>query len=457
MEKKEEDGIAMVFSKLTIVVLLILIVFIIAIVVWFYQKSSKIEKFYAKVDLSKRNHWKRCLLAIISLAILLVFGYQIGIAIPETKTDIPVKAAGTVQKPKTGSYEEGENKNYKNVLKKLYGVIKKEYNNYCNDQEMASFHDWTMLYDDSQLQVFSAEDYLMGDVPAHLQETLNETKFYKIIKTKDSDLCEAYHTLPKTKKKQLQNLSWREKKGILYAVEGEEVLAGTAQMSLADSSLMKRLEQAGFHGICSWMRSCDRKKNSIEVSVGKKIKPFYDTDQMYTFESQGVCFYYNHKIFSMKASRQKMEEKKDIYTKLPQEGIAQWQLANINTGGMYDQVNFMKYVWDNAYYKKNIKLMLKNDQIIYMSIAADFFSETYNEEAENAIVAVKTGFYKKEQPFIRGCLLKMGAAENEANQWISKFSFKQKKKEGNIGKLSYRIEQANVDQRIKYRVVISKN
>ena len=125
---------------------------------------------------------------------------------------------------------------------------------------------------------------------------------------------------------------------------------------------------------------------------------------MYTFESQGVCFYYNHKIFSMKASRQKMEEKKDIYTKLPQEGIAQWQLANINTGGMYDQVNFMKYNWDNAYYKKNIKLMLKNDQIIYMSIAADFFSETYNEEAENAIVAVKTGFYKKEQPFIRGCL-----------------------------------------------------
>lgn len=263
----------------------------------------------------------------------------------------------------------------------------------------------------------------------------DEDAFYDIIQKSDRTYEENYQNLRDVDKKDIEDLKWHYKDGILYATDkkNQGCINGTAQYYMKDSKLINTMEKSGFAGIKKWMKQCEDQKEGINVKVGNKTYLFHNTDKWYKFEKNGLTCLYNYKRFVIRFDLNKVIGMKSHLSDFPKSGREFWSVMADHSGKSCDEVILRSYNEEDLYAKKNIQILLKDHKIKQMLI---YWDDSKDLE----------GFTKKEQVFLKACFEKMGISSEDATKWLETFMINKKNQNGKLGSWTY--QQGNVSNQI---------
>lgn len=421
-----------------LLVLICLIVVVVIICNWMNRKPSKLVKKYGQIPLKGRKRIQRICLGAGFVLTAVFLGRSL--IVKKTPSSVQMETKTSKLPLKKLSKEQDETKidpTYEKYLKKLYNIMAESlYINMLEDTE--DFESWIELRED-QCEPFaiSAEEILGKGGDSY---TATSSKFYDLIQKKKNDYVRNYSQLSKKKQKEMQGWSWKEKEGILYAVNGKEgkYLQGTAQMNLENSEFVKSMEKAGFTGISKWMHDCTADKNGIWINTtdGKK-RLFHDAGTYHKFTSHGLTFYYNYQCLKIYFDYEKLTGKEDAVKNFPIEIDPEWTVKHTRPGGTYSQIDLNTDI-GSFYCAKNMKVLTKDGQICQVTVCAATQEDNLTGENGKMMVRRQDGFYGSEKPFLLKCLKNMGVSEEEAKSWLEQVNFR-KDKEGEIGTCHYKM------------------
>ncbi|MDD3746360.1 MAG: hypothetical protein PHD70_07815 [Anaerostipes sp.] len=338
-----------------------------------------------------------------------------------------VTAEFTAKQPKTNDKE------MRKTFKKLYQALK--HTKYVGNETVNlydySFASWYSDKIQDSPWEYDGETDFYADGMAH--NDYNEANLYRLIQTKNGDYQEDFHTLSTYKKNKIKGYDWKQKRDLIYAVDKDNhYIDGTAQMNLAQSEFIQNLEKEGFHGIAEWMKKVEADSKGIEVVVNNKKTLFHDVNKYYRFESNGIEFLYNYADFIIRHDCDSQQSFSKMKKQVPQEGREYWTLTNYNPGGEYTQIQMQSNAWKDTYYESRfVKILKKDGHISQMTLWIPYVQ--FYEGGLN----INQGFYNREKPFIKACLMQMGVKEQEANEWVNHFTIADKKTKGTIGNRNY--------------------
>ncbi|MDD4371858.1 MAG: hypothetical protein PHD56_12420 [Anaerostipes sp.] len=399
-------------------------------------------KFQGTLKKRKRNRRIGLVAGIILLVgcFIMLWNYvdvHSGIRIAVKNSYLPSKksvtAEFTAKQPKTNDKE------MKKTLKKLYEALKhtKYVGNETVELQDYSFANWYGDKTQDSLWEYDGDTDFYADSMSH--NDYNEANLYRLIQMKNGDYQEAFHTLSTYKKNKIKGYDWKQKRDLIYAVDKDNhYIDGTAQMNLAQSEFIKNLEKEGFHGIAEWMKKIEEDSKGIEVVVNNKKTLFHDVNKYYRFESNGIEFLYNYADFIIRHDCDSQQSFSKMKKQVPQEGRECWTLTNYNPGGEYTQIDMQSNAWKDTYYESRFVKILKKDGHIYQMTLWIPYVQFYEGDLNT-----NQGFYNREKPFIKACLMQMGVEEQAANDWVNHFTIADKKTNGTIGNCNYQKQDLN--------------
>ena len=228
------------------------------------------------------------------------------------------------------------------------------------------------------------------------------------------------------KKKEIQDLNWNYKDGLLYATNRnhKRCINGTAQYYMKNSKLINTMENSGYKGIKKWMEQCEKDTAGIKVKAGDKTYLFHNTDKWHTFKKNGLTCLYNYKRFIIRFDFNKVIGLRSNLSDLPQSGREMWTAISDHSGSAANEVILRSYNDEELYARKNVQIFLQDHKIKQMLI--------YWDETE----AFK-GFTKEEKIFLKGCFEKMGISSKDAQEWLNTFMIKKTPQSGKLGSWTY--------------------
>lgn len=426
---------------------LLFIAAIVAIGVVLYRHPSKLQKKWYQVSLKRRKRVKQaavvlgfCIL-IVLFAMPLVQGERfvsmIRLSAKEDKliTSKQILAKANETEP---DVTEGKGKWLKTIYKILNSdsIISSSIN--ISETGVDNYEVWKDNIANDKTGEYEvrldAKDIVIDNY-AEDMFSYDEDGFYNIIKKSDKTYEENYQKLSDADKKQIEDLNWNYKKGILYATDKKNrgCINGTAQYYMKDSKLINTMEKSGFAGIKKWMKQCEDQKEGINVKVGNKTYLFHNTDKWYKFEKNGLTCLYNYKCFVIRFDLNKVIGMKSHIADLPQTGRELWSVMADHSGKSCDEVVLRSYNEEDPYAKKNVQILLKDHKIKQVMI--------YWEESESL-----KGFTKEEKVFLKACFEKMGISSEDAAKWLETFTIKKKGQNGKLGSWTY--QQGKISNQI---------
>lgn len=426
---------------------LLFIAAIVAIGVVLYRHPSKLQKKWYQVSLKRRKRVKQaavvlgfCIL-IVLFAMPLVQGERfvsmIRLSAKEDKliTSKQILAKANETEP---DVTEGKGKWLKTIYKILNSdsIISSSIN--ISETGVDNYEVWKDNIANDKTGEYEvrldAKDIVIDNY-AEDMFSYDEDGFYNIIKKSDKTYEENYQKLSDADKKQIEDLNWNYKKGILYATDKKNrgCINGTAQYYMKDSKLINTMEKSGFAGIKKWMKQCEDQKEGINVKVGNKTYLFHNTDKWYKFEKNGLTCLYNYKYFVIRFDLNKVIGMKSHIADLPQTGRELWSVMADHSGKSCDEVVLRSYNEEDPYAKKNVQILLKDHKIKQVMI--------YWEESESL-----KGFTKEEKVFLKACFEKMGISSEDAAKWLETFTIKKKGQNGKLGSWTY--QQGKISNQI---------
>lgn len=250
--------------------------------------------------------------------------------------------------------------------------------------------------------------------------------FYDIIQRPDNTFEENYQKLTDSEKKEIKDLNWNYKDGLLYATNEnhKRCINGTSQYYMKNSKLINTMENSGYKGIKKWMEQCEKDTAGIKVKAGDKTYLFHNTDKWHTFKKNGLTCLYNYKRFIIRFDFNKVIGLRSNLSDLPQSGREMWTAISDHSGSAANEVILRSYNDEELYARKNIQIFLQDHKIKQMLI--------YWDETE----AFK-GFTKEEKIFLKACFEKMGISSKDAQEWLNTFMIKKTPQSGKLGSWTY--------------------
>lgn len=447
------------YGSFIILMLYALVLFlIIGIVFFIYRRPPGILKKFYKISVKKRNRIKTCIFGLGCMIVIVLFIFSIQMEsmasiahVSGKKEDLSKKE--NLLKVLNEKQQKKVNKGYVKTIKKIEDILE-------------HYKDEVLLYDEEDVHDSDGGSSWSGEngwITLNAEIIVTEDsdvsndgqELYQLIHTGSGDYEEHYSQLPEKKKSIIQKMEWREKKGILYAVNEKGVyIDGTAQLNLKNSQLVKEFENAGFKGIQKWIQTCENSKDGILVQINKKkTRVFHDTASYHRFTSHGITFLYNYREFIIETNAAKVSGIKNLADLLPEEGRGQWQILKVYPGGKYQQI-VLETRSDDHHCSKIVRICIQKDKIRQITIGAEVDSGIILGENEKEIKRKQEGFYEKEKIFLKECFLKMGIDEKEATQWLNHFQFTQTKKNGKIGSYQYQCTK-NQNSMYEWAVIIN--
>lgn len=426
---------------------LLFIAAIVAIGVVLYRHPSKLQKKWYQVSLKRRKRVKQaavvlgfCILIVLFVMPLVQgerFVSMIRLSAKEDKliTSKQILAKANETEP---DVREGKGKWLKTIYKILNSdsIISSSIN--ISETGVDNYEVWKDNIANDKTGEYEvrldAKDVVIDNY-AEDMFSYDEDGFYNIIKKSDKTYEENYQKLSDADKKQIEDLNWNYKKGILYATDKKNRgwINGTAQYYMKDSKLINTMEKSGFAGIKKWMKQCEDQKEGINVKVGNKTYLFHNTNKWYKFEKNGLTCLYNYRCFVIRFDLNKVIGMKSHIADLPQTGRELWSVMADHSGKSCDEVVLRSYNEEDPYAKKNVQILLKDHKIKQVMI--------YWEESESL-----KGFTKEEKVFLKACFEKMGISSEDAAKWLETFTIKKKGQNGKLGSWTY--QQGKISNQI---------
>lgn len=426
---------------------LLFIAAIVAIGVVLYRHPSKLQKKWYQVSLKRRKRVKQaavvlgfCILIVLFVMPLVQgerFVSMIRLSAKEDKliTSKQILAKANETEP---DVREGKGKWLKTIYKILNSdsIISSSIN--ISETGVDNYEVWKDNIANDKTGEYEvrldAKDVVIDNY-AEDMFSYDEDGFYNIIKKSDKTYEENYQKLSDADKKQIEDLNWNYKKGILYATDKKNRgwINGTAQYYMKDSKLINTMEKSGFAGIKKWMKQCEDQKEGINVKVGNKTYLFHNTNKWYKFEKNGLTCLYNYRCFVIRFDLNKVIGMKSHIADLPQTGRELWSVMADHSGKSCDEVVLRSYNKEDPYAKKNVQILLKDHKIKQVMI--------YWEESESL-----KGFTKEEKVFLKACFEKMGISSEDAAKWLETFTIKKKGQNGKLGSWTY--QQGKISNQI---------
>lgn len=453
-----------------IILILIPLLFIAAIVaigVVLYRHPSRLQKKWYQVPLQKRKRAKQagiilgfCIL-IVMFAMPIVKGERFVSTIHLSAKDHNFITRNQINAKANESADRDTRDEKNQWLKTFYRILNSDesFTMSSNFDESptadgSSFQEWKDNIADEQTGEYevrlNAEQVVVDrfevnssdeDIDSDMDyDNYDQDGFYHIIVRLDRTFEENYQKLNDSEKKDIQDLKWHYKDGLLYATDADHktCINGTAQYFMKDSKAINMMEKSGYKGIKKWMEQCEKNQDGIKVKVGNKTYLFHNTDKWYKFEKNGLTCFYNYKRFVIRFDLNKVIGMKSNLSDLPKSGREVWSVKADHSGEAYDEVILRSYNEEDLYAKKHVQIFLKDHKIKQMLIYFD-------DDA-----GVK-GFTKEESVFLKACFEKMGISSEDASKWLSEFNVKKKKQKGTLGSWTY--QQGNSYNQIVTLVV----